>query len=226
MIVTIDGPAGAGKSSAARELARRLSFHFLDTGAMYRAVTLAAQRAGIDLEDRDALLRVALACQIKVEDDRVLLGGEDVTRTIRTSVITAATRHAADHPDIRARLVQLQRDVARGQDVVTEGRDQSTVVFPDAECKIFLTASERVRAERRFLDLTGRGERVTLQEVLDKQRVRDDGDSTRKVGALIKASDAIEVSTDGLGHEQVVQMLLDIVNERRPANHSKLSPEV
>jgi cytidylate kinase len=182
---------------------------------MYRAVTLAAARAGIDFEDRDALLLIAHGCEIEVQDDRVLLCGEDVTRTIRTSAITAATRYAADHPAIRARLVQLQRDVARGQDVVTEGRDQSTVVFPDAECKFFLTASERVRAERRYLDLTDRGERVTLEEVLDKQRVRDDRDSTREVGALIKATDAIEVSTDGLGHEQVVQRLLEIVNERR-----------
>lgn len=215
MIVTIDGPAGAGKSSAARELARRLGFHFLDTGAMYRAVTLAALRENVNLEDADALLQVAERCLITVEDDRVLLDGEDVTRTIRTMQITAATRHAADHPGVRQRLVELQRQTAEGQDVVTEGRDQSTVVFPHAECKIFLTASEEVRAQRRYLDLVGRGERVSLAEVVENQRVRDDGDAKRKVGALIKAPDAVEVSTDGLTQAQVVERLLQLVNERR-----------
>lgn len=217
MIVTIDGPAGAGKSSAARELARRLGFHFLDTGAMYRCVALAAVRAGVNLQDPDALGHLAHGLKIQVEDHRVLLNGEDVTRAIRTLEITAATRYAADHPEIRAQLVSLQRAAAAGQDVVTEGRDQSTVVFPDAECKIFLTASEEVRASRRYLDLVGRGERVSLQEVLSKQRDRDDQDASRPVGALIKAPDAVVVSTDGLSHEQVVERLMAIVNERRQA---------
>lgn len=215
MIVTIDGPAGAGKSSAARELARRLGFHFLDTGAMYRAVTLAAMRAGVDLRDPDALLAVAEACVIEVEDDRVLLNGEDVTREIRGFEITTHTRYAADAPAVRARLVELQREAARDADVVTEGRDQSTVVFPDAECKIFLTASEQVRAERRYLDLVRRGERVTLEEVLANQRLRDDQDCTRPVGALTKTCDAIEVSTDGMTHEQVVERLLEVVESKR-----------
>ncbi|TWT37900.1 Cytidylate kinase [Posidoniimonas corsicana] len=217
MIVTIDGPAGAGKSSAARELARRLGFQFLDTGAMYRAVTLAALRAGVDLTDPDALLSVALACDIDATDSQVTLNGEDVTREVRTSEVTAATRHAADHPGVRERLVDLQRHVGRHRDIVTEGRDQSTVVFPDAECKIFLTASESVRAERRFLDLTKRGERVSLQEVLQTQRDRDDQDAARPIGGLAKADDAIEVSTDGMSHEQVVARLLEIVEQRRPA---------
>lgn len=217
MIVTIDGPAGAGKSSAARQLAKRLGFHFLDTGAMYRCVALAALRSGIDLEEPAALLRVAQELTIEVEDDRVLMDGEDVTRTIRTSEITATTRYAADHPSIRDRLVALQRLAAEGQDAVTEGRDQSTVVFPNAECKIFLTASEGVRAERRFLDLVNRGERVSLREVLEKQRVRDQRDTTRPVGALIKSSDAIEVVTDGMLPEEVVDRLLEIVNQRRQA---------
>lgn len=217
MIVTIDGPAGAGKSSAARELARRLGFQFLDTGAMYRGVTLAALRAGVDLTDPDALLSVALACDIDVTDSQVTLNGEDVTREVRTSEVTAATRHAADHPGVRERLVDLQRHVGRHRDIVTEGRDQSTVVFPDAECKIFLTASESVRAERRFLDLTKRGERVSLQEVLQTQRDRDDQDAARPIGGLAKADDAIEVSTDGMSHEQVVARLLEIVEQRRPA---------
>lgn len=217
MVVTIDGPAGAGKSSAARELARRLGFRFLDTGSMYRAVTLAAVERGIDLEDSEALARVAEEVEVALEDDRVLLDGRDVTRAIRTSEITSATRHAADCPRVRSWLVDQQRRLADGVDVVAEGRDQSTVVFPHAECKIFLTASEEVRADRRFLDLVSRGEHVTRTEVLEKQRVRDKGDRTRPVGKLYKADDAVEVATDGLSREEVVERLMAIVAERRAA---------
>lgn len=217
MIVTIDGPAGAGKSSAARELARRLGYRFLDTGSMYRAVTLAAKERGVDLADPEALERVADEIELALEGDRVLLDGRDVTREIRTLEITTATRHAADNAGVRRRLVDLQRQTAEGLDVVTEGRDQSTVVFPAAECKIFLTASESVRAERRYLDLVRRGEHVTRSEVLEKQQVRDARDCTRPVGPLIKADDAIEVSTDGLSPEEVVERLLEIVAERRTA---------
>ncbi|MEM1303750.1 MAG: (d)CMP kinase [Planctomycetota bacterium] len=215
MIVTIDGPAGAGKSSAARALAERLGFRFLDTGAMYRAVTLAAIRDGVDLTDDDALLGVANRADITLSDDRVFLDGEDVTRPIRAFEITTATRYAADHPGVRERLVELQRRAADGVDAVTEGRDQSTIVFPAAEVKIFLTASEQVRAERRFLDLVSRGEQVTREEVLAKQHERDERDCTREVGALIKAPDAIELNTDGLSPAAVVDRLLEIVESRR-----------
>lgn len=217
MVVTIDGPAGAGKSSAARELARRLGFRFLDTGSMYRAITLAAMERGIDLEDAAAVERLADEVDIRLEDDRVLLDGRDVTRAIRTVEITACVRHVADNAAVRARLVEQQRRFADGRDVVTEGRDQSTVVFPNAECKVFLTASEAVRAERRYLDLKQRGESVTRDGVLRTQRVRDEGDTCRAVGALVKASDAIEVSTDGLSREEVVGRLMRLVEERREA---------
>lgn len=217
MVVTIDGPAGAGKSSAARELARRLGFRFLDTGSMYRAVTFAALEQGVDLTDSAALAGVAERVAIELDGDRVLIDGRDVTREIRTLEITTATRYAADCPKVRSRLVDQQRRLAQGVDVVTEGRDQSTVVFPDAECKVFLTAGEEIRAERRYLDLVSRGEQVSRQEVLDKQRVRDAGDSSRAVGALVKADDAIEVSTDGMDREQVVQRLMELVEERRSA---------
>ncbi|MEX2169609.1 MAG: (d)CMP kinase [Pirellulales bacterium] len=215
MLVTIDGPAGAGKSSAARTLAQRLGFHFLDTGAMYRAVTLAAHQRGIDLQDPDELEALAGTLHIEVSDSAVLLDGRDVTRAIRTFHVTTDTRYAADHPAVRARLVELQRASAAGKDVVTEGRDQGTVVFPDAECKIFLTASEEVRAHRRYEDLLARGEQVTYDDVLEKQHYRDELDRNRLVGALIKADDAIEVETDGLSHEEVVERLLEIVRNVR-----------
>lgn len=217
MIVTIDGPAGAGKSSAARVLAARLGFRFLDTGAMYRAVTLAAIERGVDLADGDALLDVALAVDIHLTDGRVRLDGRDVTREIRTFDITTATRYAADHQGVRGRLVEMQRQAARGINVVTEGRDQSTVVFPHADCKIFLTASDEVRAERRYQDLLGRGEQVTFDEVLAKQRERDERDCSRPVGGLTRTPDAIEVNTDGMTPDEVVDELMRIVDSRRPA---------
>ncbi|TWT48444.1 (d)CMP kinase [Botrimarina hoheduenensis] len=223
MIVTIDGPAGAGKSSASRALAARLGFRFLDTGAMYRAVTLAAVRRGVDLEDEEALAAVAADVEITLDGARVLLNGEDVTRAVRTFEITTATRYAADNAAVRARLVEWQREWANETDVVAEGRDQSTVVFPHAECKIFLTASEGVRAERRFLDLVARGEHVTRHEVLEKQQQRDSRDCTRTHGPLVKAPDAIEVSTDGLSPAAVVDRLLEIVERCRPQDSAHAS---
>jgi len=211
MIVTIDGPAGAGKSSAARELARRLGFRFLDTGAMYRAVTFAAKARGLDLADANRLAELVGEIRVELDGDRVLLDGRDVTEEIRSFEITRSIQYAADNPAVRAQLVTWQREAAAGCNVVTEGRDQGTVVFPDAECKIFLTADERERAERRFRDLVGRGEHVTFDEVLGAQHLRDERDRTRSVGALVVADDAIEVSTSGLSPGEVVARLEEIV---------------
>jgi cytidylate kinase len=216
MIVTIDGPAGAGKSSAARRLARRLGFHFLDTGAMYRAVTLAGKRRGVDWNNPAELAEVAAGLALEVTDDRVYLNGEDVTAAIRTLEITTLTQYAADNETVRRRLIDQQRAIAAGTDVVTEGRDQATVVFPHAECKIFLTAGEEERARRRFQDLLARGEEVDFQVVLEKQRRRDQRDVDRAFGGLAKASDSIEVNTDGLSPEQVVDRLEQIVREHQP----------
>ena len=214
MIVTIDGPAGAGKSSAARELARRLGFRFLDTGAMYRAVAWAALDRDVDLADPAALAALAAALRVELDGDRVLVDGREVGRQIRTSTITAATHYAADNPAVREILVKWQQAAAQGQDVVTEGRDQATVVFPDAECKIFLTADAEERARRRHRDLAARGEDVSFDDVLARQQVRDDRDASRPVGALRKADDAIEVSTDGLTPNEVVARLEQIARAR------------
>lgn len=215
MIVTIDGPAGAGKSSAARRLAERLGFRFLDTGAMYRAVALAGQRHGVDWEDPAALAAITERLQLDLADNRILMDGEDVTAAIRTLEITTLTQYAADNQAVRSRLTDLQRAFAQGQNVVTEGRDQATVVFPGAECKIFLTAGEEERARRRFFDLQARGEEVDLDEVLRKQRLRDQRDVERKFGGLAKSDDSIEVCTDGLTPEQVVDRLEEVVRSRR-----------
>lgn len=217
MIITIDGPAGAGKSSVARALARRLGFAFLDTGAMYRAVALAGKRAGLDWDEIDDLADLAQRIELTLEGDRIFLDGEDVSEEIRTSAVTAVTRYAADNPKVRCRLVELQRKAAKGKNIVTEGRDQGTVAFPDAECKIFLTASPEERARRRLNDLQAKGEPVTLEQVLAAQARRDKEDSCRTVGPLVPAKDAIHVSTDCLTVDEVVDKLEDIV--RKSSNY-------
>ncbi len=217
MIVTIDGPAGSGKSSAARQLAQRLGFRFLDTGSMYRAVALAGQQQQVDWNSPEQLASVAASCHIELTDTRVLLNGQDVTEQIRTLEITRLTKYAADNQQVRKLLVEAQRKFAEGKNVVAEGRDQATVVFPQAECKIFLTAEETVRAQRRFLDLVSRGERVTLDSVLVHQRERDQQDEQRDFGGLRKAPDSIEVQTNGMSPEEVVERLESLVRERMPA---------
>jgi len=211
MIVTIDGPAGAGKSCAARGLAKRLGFSFLDTGALYRAVTLAGMRCGVDWQNDDALAEVAAGAEIRLTDDRVFLDDEDVTDEIRALEITTLTRHAADNRQVRKRLSALQHEFAAGKNVVTEGRDQATEVFPDAECKIFLTAADEVRAQRRYEDLLARGEQVTLAEVLEKQQARDRRDHEREFGGLQKTPDSLEVLTDGMTPTDVIDRLEEIV---------------
>jgi cytidylate kinase len=212
MIITIDGPAGAGKSSVAKAVAKRLGFRFLDTGAMYRAVALAGLRAGVDWSRADELAQLAETLQIEVDGDRTLLNGEDVTDAVRQSEVTAVTRFAADSASVRDRLVQLQRALAIGGNVVTEGRDQGTVAFPNAERKIFLTASPEERARRRLGDLRRQGEKASFADVLAQQQRRDREDADRPVGPLRKAPDAIEVRTDGLSFDAVVDCLVQLVS--------------
>ena len=211
MIITIDGPAGAGKSTVARGLARRLGFQFLDTGAMYRAVALAGLRKNIDWNRPDDLARLAPTLRIELLDDRVLLDGEDVSQSIRTQETTSVTRYSAANPAIRGHLVELQRKMAAKDDFVTEGRDQGTVAFPNAAFKFFVTASPKERARRRLLDLQSQGESATLEKVLEDQTQRDRQDSSREVGPLAKADDAIEILTDGITIGEVVERIAKIV---------------
>jgi len=220
MIVTIDGPAGAGKSSVARRLAQRLGYCFLDTGAMYRAIALAAMRRGLDWQDQSAVARLVSQVDLSIAGDRILLDREDISEEIRTHEVTACTRYVADNPPARARLVELQRQLASGKNIVTEGRDQGTVAFPEAQCKFFLTASSRRRAERRLRELRAKGDAVTLEQLLEQQNRRDAEDRAREVGQLVPAEDAMMVDTDQLELEQVVDHLQQLV-ERRCASRGK-----
>jgi CMP/dCMP kinase len=207
MIITIDGPAGAGKSSAARALALRLGFEFLDTGAMYRAVTLAALRARCGLDDEQALAGLVAGLTLEMPPGRVLLNGEDVTGAIRTPEVTAGTGKVASSPAVRRRLVQLQRGLAAGRDVVCEGRDQGTIVFPDAACKFFLVADPAERARRRHAEMLARGQAVPWEEVLAAQEARDALDAARDIAPMVPAADALLLDSTGLTLEQVVDRM-------------------
>ena len=211
MIITIDGPAGAGKSSTARELASRLSFQFLDTGAMYRAVTWLCLTQGVDLQSEAAVANAARDGHFLFQAGRVIVDGVDVTREIRRSNVTHETRFVAGNNLVRAHLVELQRKLALGENVVSEGRDQGTVAFPQADCKFYLTANPHSRARRRQYDLSQNGEEVALAEILAQQECRDQRDQSREFGALKPAPDAILIDTSDLGFEEVVTRMEEIV---------------
>ncbi len=216
MIVTIDGPAGAGKSTIAQALAHRLGFRFLDTGAMYRAVALAAMESGLDWDQPEALVALAATLDLRIDASGVRINGRDVTQEIRTPEVTAVTRYAANNPGVRAILVEQQRRMASDDNVVTDGRDQGTVVFPHAECKIYLTATPEERARRRAKELVAKGQAVSYEDVLRDQNRRDASDAGREVGPLVAAADAVEVPTDGLTPEQVLDRLARLVREKLP----------
>jgi cytidylate kinase/pantoate ligase/cytidylate kinase len=214
MIVTIDGPAGAGKSTIARGLARRLGFRFLDTGAMYRAVALAALQRGLDWNEPDRLVELAKSLSLRVSEDSVHIDDQDVTSAIRAPEVTAVTHYAANNPGVRAVLVALQRQAAGDDDIVTEGRDQGTVVFPHAECKIYLTASPAERARRRARELEAQGRPASIEDVLRDQDRRDTSDAARAVGPMVPAADAVEVATDGLSPDEVLDRLEALVRKK------------
>jgi cytidylate kinase len=215
VIVTIDGPAGAGKSSIAKRVAQRLGFEFLDTGALYRAVTLGAIRAQIDFEDVGSLVQYAKQVNLRWDGQRVFLNGEDVSDEIRSPIVTDAIRFVADVPEVRDQLSRLQREIAVGRDIVTEGRDQGSEVFPLAECKIFLTASAHERARRRQKQLADAGRPLQIEDILRAQDRRDEEDRSRPVGALRPADDATVIQSDGMTSEEVLEHALQIVAEVR-----------
>ena len=219
VVIAIDGPAGTGKSSVARGLARALNARYLDTGAMYRIVTLGVLRAGIDLADTTAIAdvaqRVDLAVGFDPDEDRSYLAGEDVSAEIRGDAVTKAVSAVSAVPQVRARLVELQRELASAPgSVVVEGRDIGTVVLPDADVKIFLTASAEVRARRRTDQNIANGRPADYDAVLADVKRRDHLDSTRAVSPLRAADDAIVVDTSEMNQDEVVTYLTELVAQR------------
>jgi len=214
MIVTIDGPAGTGKSTAARGLAERLGFRFLDTGAMYRAVGLLCLNRGIDPGDEAAAADVAEQCVIEFDDCRTLVDGQDATAEIRSGEAARAASIIAQNRRVREEVVRQQRRIARGHDIVCEGRDQGTVAFPEAECKFFLTARADERARRRQLELAERGESVAFAKLLEEQNERDQRDQQRSFAPLVAAADAVMIDTTQLDSREVLDELERIVRER------------
>jgi cytidylate kinase len=209
MIITIDGPAGAGKSTAARRLADLLGFELLDTGAMYRAVTLAARQKNLAPDDDASLKDLLDQTRIELRLGLVLLDGKDVSAEIRTPEVTAAIQGFADSRLVRQVVTEKTRQLARGRNVVTEGRDQGSEVFPDADCKFYVTASDEVRATRRHAELLAKGIRISLSEVLSSQRQRDLQDASRELGKLVCPKGAIIIDASRLSEDDVLAKLIE-----------------
>ncbi|RLT06365.1 MAG: (d)CMP kinase [Planctomycetota bacterium] len=215
MIVTIDGPAGSGKSTAARGLAQRLQFDFLDTGAMYRAVAWQCMQRSIDLHDETAVAACTHAIPLRLEQQHVFVDDRDVTAEVRHPDVSCGSSIVASNPAVRRELAARQREFASGRNVVTEGRDQGTAVFPNAECKFYVTANAEERAARRHRELLERHEEAeSLDDILRQIRERDARDKTRVVDPLRAAEDAIRVDTSGLTSEAVLDRLETLVRER------------
>jgi len=220
MIITIDGPSGGGKSTVARIVAQKLGLRYLDTGAMYRAVTLHCMRAAIRLEDSRLVAETGPSADLRFEVNpsspiQVFLSGDDVSDAIRTQEVTRNIHFVADVKEVRDFLGRLQHVFAGDDGVVTEGRDQGSVVFPDADLKIYLYASPEVRAERRTRELKERGFEVDYDQVLEEISRRDYLDMAREIGALRKAPDAIELDTSALSPGQAADEVVRLATERK-----------
>ena len=214
MIVTIDGPAGTGKSTVSRTLADRLGFQFLNTGAMYRAVAYACLKQELDLSNENAVADVAHSLNIEFINNRLILGGNDVTDAIHCQSVTQSASIVAANPAVRGRLVELQRKVGENANLVTEGRDQGTAVFPQAEYKFFLTASAEERARRRQRELHEKGEFIPLEELIEQQELRDRRDESRACSPLQPANDALVIDTTEMTLDEVASYLEHLVQQK------------
>jgi CMP/dCMP kinase len=213
-VVAIDGPAGAGKSTIAKRLAGRLGFTYIDTGAMYRAVALWALRRGVGFEDMHRLEQLAVAAEIELGPGTISLNGEDVTEAIRTSEVSNGASKIAVIPGVRRAMVAKQRAIGERTSVVMEGRDIGTVVFPDAEVKVFLDANPPERVRRRLEELRAKGEEVAESALAAQMKERDLRDSTRSDAPLSQAPDAIYLDSTPLAIEEVEEAILKIVRSR------------
>lgn len=198
MIIGIDGPAGSGKTTVAKLLAKRLGIFYLDTGAMYRALTLKAIERKVDLSDRDALKKIAEELSLEFKEGKVYLDGLDVSDRIRTPLIDKSISPVVAQPEVRAVMVKLQRSMVAGGDFVVEGRDITTVVFPDAKYKFYLDAFPVTRAQRRFKELSEKGMDVNFKELNEDLKKRDNADKTREISPLKLSEDAVRIDTTNL----------------------------
>ena len=216
--IAIDGPAGAGKSTIAKRVAKELSYIYVDTGAMYRAMALYLHRLGISAEDTEKIAESCSGAEISIEyidgEQVVLLGGENVNPLLRTREVSEMASKSSAVPQVRTRLVQLQQELEKKQNVVMDGRDIGTVVLPDAQVKIYLTASVDVRARRRWLELKEKGEDPVLEEIAREIEERDNRDMTREVSPLRIADDAVLVDSSAMTIEEVAEYILKIVHSR------------
>lgn len=222
MIIAIDGPSGAGKSTLAQRLARELGFIYLDTGALYRALALKLLRQAVDLADDARVNKVVRETAIDLRENggrlEVLLDGRDVAAEIRTPEVSQMASKSSALKVVRARLLELQREMGRRGSVVAEGRDIGTVVFPEAEVKVFLDASTRERARRRYQELLAAGRSVDLAETFREMEERDKRDSEREIAPLRQAVDAVRVDSSSVDAERVALMVLDLVKQKAREN--------
>ncbi|AKG04396.1 cytidylate kinase [Salimicrobium jeotgali] len=216
--IAIDGPAAAGKSTVARKVAHALTYIYVDTGAMYRALTLKTIKEGADLSSEEEVLEVLMKCDIQFEQtdegQLVFINGEEITKEIRTDEVTRNVSAVSSYPEVRIEMVNRQQKMIAGQNVVMDGRDIGTKVIPEADLKIFMVASVEERARRRHEENTRSGYESDLEVLMEEIKRRDDIDSTRTASPLVKAKDAVEVDTTSLSIDNVVEQILDLVNER------------
>ncbi|MCD7736613.1 MAG: (d)CMP kinase [Lachnospiraceae bacterium] len=216
--IAIDGPAGAGKSTIAKRASKELSFIYVDTGAMYRAIALGLLRKSVDIEDRAALAGALEEISVEIQyvdgEQRVYLNGEDVSPLIRTERVSDMTSRSSAKPQVRAKLTHLQRELAARENVLMDGRDIGTMILPDADLKIYLTASVETRAERRYLELTGKGEQCDREEIAEDIRERDYRDMHRETAPLRQAEDAILIDSSDMTIEEVVAEIIRLAKER------------
>ncbi len=208
MIVAIDGPAGSGKTTIAKLLAKHLAVSYLDTGATYRALTLKALETNTDLKDSKTLAQLAEHLNIEFKDKKTYLDGKDVSAEIRMPIIDKNISIIVSYPEVRSVMVELQRNLSKNADFVVEGRDITTVVFPDAKFKFYLDANPEVRAQRRFKELAEKGVKIDFKELTKDLNKRDDADKNRKVGALTISHDAIVIDTSNLTIDEVVHKMI------------------
>lgn len=215
MIVAVDGPAGSGKGTITKEIEKKLGLLNLDTGATYRCVALQVLKENVSIENENKIIEIANDIDIKIDNtgdkDIILLNGKDVSKEIRTSEVTAIVSQISSIIPVRERMVEVQRSLANGKNVIVEGRDIGTVVFPNADVKIYLDASEEIRAKRRYEENLQNGIDTTYEEVLENVKMRDYNDMHKKVGALKKADDAVVVDTSNLSIDEVVEKVVEII---------------